>query len=193
MVDKVVRGAAAADVENVAQVSQPAVSPISNRRRVQSLKADWNSRRPQAGSTATQQVGKPALRLCQRPCPYWQARMSAASLTVLYDEKDGQMSRVFWLKNKRNKYPLSPVRRRRGVRGHSQVVSIVSGGQWPTIRPVPKTSSGSDLVRLEASIAAFGHLAWAAPRLCLCAEDRTPAAWMSKNSCERSFAAKRPA
>ena len=45
-------------------------------------------------------------------------------------------------------------------------MSIVSGGQWPTIRPVPKTSSGSDLVRLEASIAAFGHLAWAAPRLC---------------------------
>src|SRR5207253_7248181 len=65
-VAKVALPAVAASGGNVAQVSQPAVSPISNRQRVQSQTV-WNSRRPQAGSTAIQQVGKPALRLCQRP------------------------------------------------------------------------------------------------------------------------------
>src|SRR5439155_22776903 len=70
-------------------------------------------------------------------CPY--------PLTISYNQKHGQMSRVFWLKPKRDNPPLPPVKRRRGVRGHSQVLSIVSGGQWPTIRPIPKTSSGSDL------------------------------------------------
>ena len=64
-VDKVDQHAVAANGQNVAQVSQPAVSPISNRPRVRSQKAGLNSRRPQAGSPATQQVGKPALRLCR--------------------------------------------------------------------------------------------------------------------------------
>src|SRR5437867_1752361 len=46
----------------VAQVSKPAVSPISNRQRVASELASDISARPQAGSPAIQQVWKPALR-----------------------------------------------------------------------------------------------------------------------------------
>src|SRR5436309_2716601 len=53
---------------NVAQVSKPAVSTISNRQRGASELASDISARPQAGSPAIQQVWKPALRLCPQPC-----------------------------------------------------------------------------------------------------------------------------
>ncbi len=53
----------------VAALPRCAVSPISNQQRVRRQRACLDSRRPQAGSPATQQVGKPALRLCQRPRP----------------------------------------------------------------------------------------------------------------------------
>src|SRR5437016_3639465 len=48
--------------KDVAQVSQPAVSPISNRQGVGNDLRARNSDASQAGSTAIQQVGKPALR-----------------------------------------------------------------------------------------------------------------------------------
>jgi hypothetical protein len=136
-------------------------------------------------------LGKPAanyaLGLIQ-PLPY----LSTADLLgnpyadpETHQPRDGQKSRDL---SDGNKSPLSPADRRRNARQHPDGSLVIFGGQWPIIGPVPKTSSGSDLVRLEASIAASATSAFwfrVVQRLCLCLEYSSLVGLRSKTSLNR--------